>query len=250
MGLDNKQKKALDELLESKFEKKISSFRRPVTLDHHFAAIHTIPEKQRRMYSGIHSLLTTFGQSFYEDISLSIASIHSDKVEHQMKTNHYLSNDRIGKIDEIIHDLQNKIRKPNMVREIKEILNVPNKNLVKDDNGRIIDVYIKQGKNEYYFEIKTTLLNVSGIPNIKKQILKYVARENHEIHAALVLPYNPYFPKPYDRHKILDVFDYGNDFLTGEDFWDLLGGKGAYIDIENSFKQIGTKYWKQLSMKF
>ena len=119
-----------------------------------------------------------------------------------------------------------------MVREIKEILNVPNKNLVKDDNGRIIDVYIKQGKNEYYFEIKTTLSNVSAIPNIKKQILKYIARENREIHAALVLPYNQYFPKPYDRHKILDVFDYGTDFLTGKDFWDLLGGKVHILTLK------------------
>ncbi|MDA1061046.1 MAG: TdeIII family type II restriction endonuclease [bacterium] len=250
MGLDNKQKKALDELLIAKFEKKISTFKRPHTLDNNFAAIHTIPEKQRRMYSGIHSLLGTFGQSFYEDISISIASTHLNTVEHQKKTNHYLSKDRVVKIDEIIHDLQTKKRKPNMEKEIQEILTVPNKNLVKDDNGRIVDVYIKKGNTEYFFELKTPLLNVSGIPNIKKQILKYVARENREIHAALVLPYNPYFPKPYDRHGILNVFDYGKDFLTGEDFWDLLGGKGAYKDIEDSFKKIGTKYWKKLSTKF
>lgn len=250
MGLDLKQKKSLDVMLETKFKKKIASFKRPKTLDHNFAAVHTIPENQRRMYSGIHSLLATFGQSFYEDMAISIASIHSNKVEHQKKTNHYLSKDRIVKIDEIIRDLQTKKRKPNMVKEIQEILTVPNKNLVKDDNGRIVDVYIKKGNKEYFFELKTPLLNVSGIPNLKKQILKYVARENHNIHAALVLPYNPYSPKPYDRHGILNVFDYGKDFLTGEDFWDLLGGKGAYKDIEDSFKKIGTKYWKKLSTKF
>ena len=237
-------------MLETKFKKKIISFKRPVTLDKHFAAIHTIPEKQRRMYSGIQSLLTTLGQSFYEDMAVSIASIHSTKAETQMKTNHYLSKDRIVKIDEIIHDLQTKKRKPNVKNEIREILSIPNKNLVKDDNGRIVDVYIKKGRNEYYFELKTTLLNVSGVPNLKKQILKYVARENQSIHAALVLPYNPYFPKPYNRHKILDVFEYKKDFLTGEDFWDLIGGKGAYHDIEDSFKKIGTKYWEKLSAKF
>lgn len=250
MGLDQKQKKALDIMLETKFKRKISSFKRPITLDQHFAAIHTIPVKQRRMYSGIQSLLTTFGQSFYEDMAISIASVHSNKVEHQMKTNSQISKDRISKIDEIIHDLQTKKRKPNMKKEIQEILNVPNNNLINDENGRIIDVYIKKGENEYYFELKTTLLNVSGIPNLKKQILKYVARENRNIHAALVLPYNPYFPKPYNRHKILDVFENKKDFLTGEDFWDLLGGKGAFKDIEDSFKKIGTKYWKKLSVKF
>jgi hypothetical protein len=250
MGLDPKQKKALDILLEEKFKKKLSSFKRPTSLDRHFAAIHTIPDKDRRMYSGIQSLLTTFGQSFYEDMAISIASIHSKKVEHQKKTNHYLSKDRVVKIDEIIHDLQTKKRKPDMAKEIQEILSVPNKNLIKEDNGRIIDVYVHKGNTEYYFELKTTLLNVTGIPNLKKQILKYVARENKVIHPALVLPYNPYSPKPYDRHKILDVFEYQNDFLTGEDFWDLLGGKGAYKEIENSFKKIGTKYWKKLSAKF
>ena len=183
-------------------------------------------------------------------MAVSIASIHSTKAETQMKTNHYLSKDRIAKIDEIIHELQTKKRKPNIKKETQEILNIPNKNLIKDDNGRIIDVYVKKGKNEYYFELKTTLLNVSGVPNLKKQILKYIARENHDIHPALVLPYNPYSPKPYSRHKILDVFENKKDFLTGEDFWDLLGGKGAYKDIEDSFKKIGTKYWKKLSAKF
>ena len=64
MGLDPKQKKVLDDLLTKKFEEKLIRFNRPEGLDRHFAAIHTIPEKDRRMYSGIQSLLTSFGQSF------------------------------------------------------------------------------------------------------------------------------------------------------------------------------------------
>jgi len=249
MGLDPKQKKALDDILEKKFKSKLTRFKRPTTLDRHFAAIHTIPEKNRRMYSGIHSLLTTFGQSFYEDIAVSLASMNSDIAQTQWKSNHLMSKDRIAKVDEIVNDLVNKTRKPNRVKEIKEILSVPNKNLVKVNDARIVDVYVKQGNKEYYYELKTTLITIRGFRNHKDQILKWVARADKNIHAALVLPYNPYSPQPYARHGS-NIWELGKDLLVGKDFWDKIGGKGSYEDIEDAFQRIGTKYWKKLSAKF
>ena len=38
--------------------------------------------------------------------------------------------------------------------------------------------------------------------------------------------------------------------LVGEAFWDLIGGKNTYEEIQESFKKIGTKYWEKLSAKF
>jgi len=249
VGLDKKQKKALDDLLEKKFKEKLSRFKRPEGLDKHFAAIHTIPEKDRRMYSGIHSLLTTFGQSFYEDIAVSIASVNSDKAERFWKSNQLVSKDRIAKISDIVNDLANKISKPDRAREVMEILNVPNKNLTRVDNGMIVDVYIKQGSKEYYFEIKTVGPNIAGFRSYKEQVLTWVARANKDVHAALVLPYNPYLPDPYERPGS-DIMELGADLLVGKDFWDIVGGKGCYEDVEDAFKRIGSKYWKKLSGKF
>ncbi|MBT7252144.1 MAG: TdeIII family type II restriction endonuclease [Candidatus Nitrosopelagicus sp.] len=249
MGLDPKQKKVLDDLLTKKFEEKLIRFKRPEGLDRHFAAIHTIPEKDRRMYSGIQSLLTSFGQSFYEDMAVSIASVNSDKVERFWRSNQLVSKDRVAKINDIVNNLANKISTPNRVREIKDILEVPNKNPTRVDNGMIVDVYVQQGNKEYYFEIKTVGPNIRGFRSHKEQVLTWVARADKEIHAALVLPYNPYLPKPYKRPGS-EIMDLGEDLLVGKDFWDILGGKGCYEDIEDAFQRIGGKYWKKLSSKF
>ena len=246
MGLDPKQKKVLDDLLTKKFEEKLIRFKRPEGLDRHFAAIHTIPEKDRRMYSGIQSLLTSFGQSFYEDMAVSIASVNSDKVERFWRSNQLVSKDRVAKINDIVNNLANKISTPNRVREIKDILEVPNKNPTRVDNGMIVDVYVQQGNKEYYFEIKTVGPNIRGFRSHKEQVLTWVARADKEIHAALVLPYNPYLPKPYKRPGS-EIMDLGEDLLVGKDFWDILGGKGCYEDIEDEFQRIGGKYWKKLS---
>ena len=249
MGLDTKQKNALDDILTKKFEAKLIRFKRPEGLDRHFAAIHTIPEKDRRMYSGIQSLLTSFGQSFYEDMAVSIASVNSDKVERFWRSNQLVSKDRVAKINDIVNNLANKISTPNRVREIKDILEVPNKNPTRVDNGMIVDVYVQQGNKEYYFEIKTVGPNIRGFRSHKEQVLTWVARADKEIHAALVLPYNPYLPKPYKRPGS-EIMDLGEDLLVGKDFWDILGGKGCYEDIEDAFQRIGGKYWKKLSSKF
>ena len=249
MGLDTKQKNALDDILTKKFEAKLIRFNRPEGLDRHFAAIHTIPEKDRRMYSGIQSLLTSFGQSFYEDMAVSIASVNSDKVERFWRSNQLVSKDRVAKINDIVNNLANKISTPNRVREIKDILEVPNKNPTRVDNGMIVDVYVQQGNKEYYFEIKTVGPNIRGFRSHKEQVLTWVARADKEIHAALVLPYNPYLPKPYKRPGS-EIMDLGEDLLVGKDFWDILGGKGCYEDIEDAFQRIGGKYWKKLSSKF
>lgn len=249
MGLDNKQKKALDDLLIKKFEEKLIRFKRPKGLYRHFAAIHTIPEKDRRMYSGIQSLLTSFGQSFYEDMAVSIASVNADKVERCWKSNQLVSKDRVAKINDIVNDLSNKISIPNRKKEMNDILSIPNKNLTRVDNGRIVDVYVKQGNQEYYFEIKTVGPNIRGFRSHKEQILTWVARADKEIQASLVLPYNPNLPKPYERAGS-EIMELGEDLLVGKDFWDILGGNGCYEDIEDAFQRIGGKYWKKLSAKF
>ncbi len=249
MGLDKKQKKALDDLLEKKFKQKLSRFKRPEGLDKHFAAIHTIPEEDRHMYSGVQSLLTTFGQSFYEDMAISIASVNSNKVKRFWKSNQLVSKDRVAKINDIINNLANKISKPDRKKEVNEILNVPNKNLTRVDNGMIVDVYVQQGNKEYYFEIKTVGPNIRGFRSHKEQVLTWVTRADKDIHAALVLPYNPYLPNAYKRPGS-EIMDLGEDLLVGKDFWDILGGKGCYEDVEDAFRQIGGKYWKKLSAKF
>ena len=111
MGLTEKQKRLLDELLEKKFQEKLERFKLPEGLDNSFAARNCIEKKNRNIYSAVHSMMTTFGMSFYEPIAKSIAEPKSEISETQWKSNLQVSKDRLRKIDEISADIGTKKRK-------------------------------------------------------------------------------------------------------------------------------------------
>ena len=239
MGLTKKQKSTLDKLLEKKFQEKLDRFKLPEGLDNSFAARNCISKKYRNIFSAVHSMMTTFGMAFYEPIAKSIAEPKSETAEIQWKSNLQVSKDRLRKIDEISADIGTKKRKLNIEKETDEILAIPNKNLIEDVDGQIVDFYFKRGKDEYYVDIKTIGPNLPGFISMRKNNLKWIARADKKIHPILALPYNPYAPKPYKKVGS-DRMELGKDLLVGKDFWDLAGGSdGCYEDIEESFRKIG-----------
>ena len=249
MGLTEKQKGALDELLEKKFQEKLERFKLPEGLDNSFAARNCIAKKNRNIYSSVHSMMTTFGMSFYEPIAKSIAEPKSEISETQWKSNLQVSKDRLRKIDEISADIGTKKRKLNIEKEADEILAIPNKNLIDDVDGQIVDFYFKRGKDEYYVDIKTIGPNLPGFISMRKNNLKWIARADKKIQPILALPYNPYAPRPYKKVGS-DRMELGKDLLVGKDFWNLVGGSdGCYEDIEESFKKIGYDYFDKMLTK-
>lgn len=248
MGLTNKQNKTLDEFLKKEYEKKVVRFRKKPTsgLKEHFAASTSIPKNDRIIYSTIQSMLTTYGMSFYEDIAKEIATPISDIAETHWKSNLQVSKDRLTEINTISENIGTRKRKPNLDLEIKQILAIPNKNLIDSVDGQEVDVYFKRGKDEYYIDIKTVGPNLPGFISFRKNNLKWIARANKKIHPVLALPYNPYAPKDYKKIGS-DRMELGKDLLVGKEFWDLVGGsEGCYEDIVKSFKQIGNHYFKEM----
>ena len=249
MGLTKKQKSTLDELLKKKFREKIERFKLPEGLDNSFAARNCIAKKNRNIYSAVHSMMTTFGMSFYEPIAESIAKPISEIAEMQWHSNLLVSKDRLAKINEISADIGTKKRKLDIDKEAEEILAIPNENLIKDVDGQIVDVYFKRGKDEYYIDIKTTGPNLPGFIGYRKANLKWIARANKKIHPILALPYNPYAPDPYKKVGS-NRMELGKDLLVGKDFWNLVGGSdGCYEDIEGSFRKIGYDYFDRMLAK-
>ena len=249
MGLTLKQKKEVKDFIQKKLHEKIENYIPNKTLDNHFAISGIIPKKVRQQYSAIHSLLTALGMSFYEQIAVSIASNNSDVASRQWKSESKISNDRKQKIEEIIRKIGNKEKLPDMNSEIKEILSIPNNNLVETDAGQIVDVYFKRGEDEYYIDIKTIGPNKAGFLDHKRLTLTWIARANKKIHPIIALPYNPYHPKPYKKVGS-DVMQVGIDLVIGKDFWDLVGGSGCYEDLSKIFQEVGKWHWVELEKKF
>ena len=83
MGLTDKQKKVLGELLESMFEAKLKAFKVKKSIDNSFAVAAVVPEKHRRIFSTVHSWNTSFGQRFFEKIAETIATTSGKEAKTQ-----------------------------------------------------------------------------------------------------------------------------------------------------------------------
>ncbi len=57
-----------------------------------------------------------------------------------------------------------------------------------------------------------------------------------KINTIIAIPYNPYEPQPYNRWTMRGMLDLEHELKVGDEFWDFIGGKGAY-----------QAYWTALS---
>ncbi|MDM8515481.1 TdeIII family type II restriction endonuclease [Desulfobacterales bacterium HSG16] len=64
------------------------------------------------------------------------------------------------------------------------------------------------------------------------------------------MPYNPYDPKPYSRWTMAGMLDLDNELKVAEEFWDFLGGKGAYDDLLGCFERIGIELRSEIDEYF
>ena len=76
------------------------------------------------------------------------------------------------------------------------------------------------------------------------------ATEGKKVKIYLGMYYNPYYPKDYQRWTCLKFFDKGNDLLVGKDFWDFLGGNGAYEELIDIYEKVGEEIRPVLEEKF
>ena len=62
-----------------------------------------------------------------------------------------------------------------------------------------------------------------------------------KIETLNAIPYNPYEPVPYARWTMRGMLDLDNELKVADEFWDFLGGEGAYKDLLDCFKRIGIE---------
>jgi type II restriction enzyme len=62
-----------------------------------------------------------------------------------------------------------------------------------------------------------------------------------DVQSLIAIPYNPYEPQPYNRWTMRGMLDLPNELNVAEEFWDFIGGEGAYQDLLNIFERIGIE---------
>jgi len=119
-----------------------------------------------------------------------------------------------------------------------------------------VDIMLESNDNQLYlFDLKTAKPNAGGFKEYKRTLLEWVAavlasNPKAKINTIVAIPYNPYEPKPYNRWTIRGMLDLDNELKVADEFWDFLGGKGAYQDLLECFERVGIELRPEIDMYF
>ncbi len=145
---------------------------------------------------------------------------------------------------------------PNKKDEIEAIRKVCQKGRIKEIKPTKVDLYIENSSGKLFlFDIKTVKPNVGGFKEFKRTLLEWVATiliENPKakVNTLIAIPYNPYEPKPYNRWTIRGMLDLNKELKVADEFWDFLGGEGAYEELLRIFERVGIELREEIDNYF
>ncbi|MGQ9571621.1 MAG: TdeIII family type II restriction endonuclease [Dehalococcoidia bacterium] len=110
-----------------------------------------------------------------------------------------------------------------------------------------VDLFYRDTEGgENYFEIKSPKPNRGQCwEATERLLLVHGLRASHTgpVHAYYGMPYNPYgeVKAAYAWHHAVELLDIANQVLTGQEFWDFIGGSGTYHALLGLFTDIGLE---------
>jgi type II restriction enzyme len=206
------------------------------------------------LFSFIQSLNTTFGTSIFEPVAVALAKTKFVKVESQYVVGDTIFSDCQQKITEIINNLTIS-PKPDKVKEL-EVLQEHlsgTKNKLKPAK---VDLFVESKSGEQYlFDLKTVKPNKGDFQKFKQTLLEWAGialthDKNAKVNTLIAIPYNPYEPQPYQRWTMAGMLDLEHELKVAEEFWDFLGGKGAYPELLDCFEQAGIELRPEIDQYF
>lgn len=208
------------------------------------------------LFSFIHSINTNFGTTIFEPVAKQLALNRFKESQNQVSPEKNISENALIEIQSIMDDLRAANTSPNKLDEVERIRKVCRSG--KSHNVKLtkVDLMVKGFNDElFYFDIKAAKPNKGEFQGYKRTLLEWVAAElyvNPELNitTAIAIPYNPYEPKPYSRWTMAGMLDLKNELKVAEEFWDFLGGKGAYQDILKCFENVGISMRNEIDDYF
>jgi type II restriction enzyme len=207
------------------------------------------------LYSFIQSLNTTFGTSIFEPVAVALAKNKFAKAQSQ-----YFVGDKISEsCQKTIQDIINNLTVgtlPNKNKEIELIRESVNTGKINNIKTVKADLFLEDEQGvQYLIDLKTAKPNISNFKDFKRTLLEWVGialtnNPNLEINTLIAIPYNPYEPQPYERWTIKGMLDDKYELMVGKEFWDFIGGDGAYEEILDCFESAGIKMRPEIDEYF
>ena len=85
---------------------------------------------------------------------------------------------------------------------------------------------------------------------MKKLVVYLYENPKAKVNTLIAIPYNPYEPKPYTRWTMRGMIDLEKELKVGKEFWDFIGGTGAYEDILGCFERVGIEMRDEIDAYF
>lgn len=206
------------------------------------------------LYSFMQSLLTTFGTSIFEPVAAALARNNFVKVETQYVVGQSIYADCQQSVQAIINKLTYN-PKPDKIKEL-EVLQKHLSGIKNKLKPAKIDLFVENDKGEQFlFDLKTAKPNKGDFQKYKQTLLEwagiaYTSNKNAKIHTLIAIPYNPYEPEPYQFWTMAGMLDIDNELKVAEDFWNFLGGEGAYNDLLDCFERAGVELRSEIDNYF
>lgn len=211
-------------------------------------------EDRMIMFSIIHSINTNIGTSIYEPIAKELAAPYFERVETQAILSGKYSADAQQEIAAIMGELSLGTVRPDQNAELKRIRSKCRSGSEVAKKMTRVDIFLKNLNDYYLIDIKTAKPNKGGVRDYKQTALEWMAAilyENPEANVVPIvgIPYNPYYPQPYDRWTFSNFFDSSEkaQLLVAEDLWNFLaGGEDIYDHLLDCFKVVGDKMREEI----
>ncbi|MGC8516104.1 MAG: TdeIII family type II restriction endonuclease [Thermoplasmata archaeon] len=209
------------------------------------------------LFSFIQSMNTTFGISIWEQVAVILAEGAGRKASRQYILEGQVDSLTEGLITSLVHDLREGKAEVNKEKEndtIKQsVIKGPPRS---DDSDRVVDFVMFVNNKVELYDITSAKPNMKEFVALKTKLLRWIALsysqdKEHEVFTAIAIPYNPYFPKSYERWTMRGLFDTErNEVMVGEEFWNHVAGDKVYDELLDIFQTTGEELREQIDQKF
>jgi hypothetical protein len=107
-----------------------------------------------------------------------------------------------------------------------------------------IDLWLRaRDGSEHFFEIKSGKPNKGQCIEMKERLLTaFAIARTEDAYWWWGVPYNPYGTSSYTHAYALPFFDFTNEVMLGERFWEFVGGMGTFDSLLDVFAHVGEQY--------
>lgn len=254
MALTKEQKNDIELVLKTSLKNKFKNHHpEPSSMPFH---TRLLGKDRLALYSFIHSLNTNFGTTIFEPVALALSKHRFQEAKSHIKAGDFISLEAEAKIQKILNALTTAEASPNKKKELEIIRGVAKKGKPQKVKLTKVDILLRSKEGELFlFDLKTAKPNIGGFREFKRTLLEWAAAVlsqdiKAKVHTLIAIPYNPYEPGPYNRWTLRGMLDLKEEIKVAEEFWDFIGGKGAYQDLLDCFEHVGIELQDEIDQYF